>query len=43
MNFLRGLTSNHIDGVCEGVHASHILAAYEFNKAEKQQEQSTKP
>jgi hypothetical protein len=25
ITFLRRLTSNHTDGVCEGVHDSHIL------------------
>jgi hypothetical protein len=23
-NFLRELSSNHVDGVCEGVYASHV-------------------
>jgi hypothetical protein len=24
-NFLRGLSGNYVDGVCEGVHASYVL------------------
>lgn len=24
-NTLRGLSSNYVDGVCEGVHAGHVL------------------
>jgi hypothetical protein len=23
-NFLRGLSGNYVDGVCEGVYASHV-------------------